>query len=381
MRLPCSKLALSLCLALGSASAFAGSVSVDADTATAGVQAAGNIALNGSTTVNLVFNRAMPGEVVTSVSGNPGLSYDTAVFDASSNNGSCTVTDGTGTVAFIALDFAGLADGAVICTLTFTNISGADQDVEALTLSGVQPVGTTTADGQLTLQGVPPVQFTVTANGNAGGTVTPPTQDVNENTTADVVATPNAGFQVTAISGCGAGTPNPALPSNTAVTYTTAAVTADCTVTATFSAVPAPVLAAGGPTTLTCNGAGGAVVSTQATIRNSGNANLTGATCALSNVVGGTMVVSAQPSASIAPNATSSATVDCTVPATGQATGTLTCTAGNAPGSVVFNLSSTAPPPVTPPSIIPASSLWSKLGLAGLLAVLGLIAVGFRRQH
>jgi hypothetical protein len=140
------------------------------------------------------------------------------------------------------------------------------------------------------------------------------------------------------------------------------------------------VLAAGGPTTLTCNGAPGAVVPVQATIRNSGNADLTGATCALANVVG-TFAIATQPTSPITAGNTSSATVNCTVPATGSSTATLNCTAGNAPGTVAFGLTSSAPPPVPAPTVIPTNSLWSKLGLVGLLAVLGLLAVGFRRQH
>jgi hypothetical protein len=35
----------------------------------------------------------------------------------------------------------------------------------------------------------------------------------------------------------------------------------------------------------------------------------------------------------------------------------------------------------TQAAIVPASSLWSKIGLVGLLAALGMLVVGFRRQH
>jgi hypothetical protein len=92
----------------------------------------------------------------------------------------------------------------------------------------------------ITISDAPPVQYTVTATAGAGGTATPGTQQVNENATGNVLVTPNAGFQVTAISGCGGTAAG--LPSGAAVNYTTGPITAACTVTATFAAVPAPVL-------------------------------------------------------------------------------------------------------------------------------------------
>jgi hypothetical protein len=145
-------------------------------------------------------------------------------------------------------------------------------------------------------------------------------------------------------------------------------------------AAPAPAFTVVGSAALTCNGAAGAVVPVNATFTNSGNATMNGATCALSNQVG-TFVVATQPAAAINVGAQGTATVNCTVPATGSSTATLTCTAAGATNNAVFTLSSTAPPPVPLPTVIPTNSLWSKLGLVGLLAVLGLVAVGFRRQH
>lgn len=146
-------------------------------------------------------------------------------------------------------------------------------------------------------------------------------------------------------------------------------------------AAPAPVLAStpANGSTLTCNGAAGATVTTQATIRNTGNADMTGVAC---NVTGTGFSLTTAPSATITAGNQSNAVVSCTVPATGSNTGTLSCTTtAPAGGALSFPLSSSAPPPVPLPTVIPTNSLWSKLGLVGLLAVLGLLAVGFRRQH
>jgi hypothetical protein len=221
----------------------------------------------------------------------------------------------------------------------------------------------------------------VTATAGAGGTATPGTQQVNENATGNVLVTPNAGFQVTAISGCGGTAAG--LPSGAAVNYTTGPVTAACTVTATFAAVPAPVLAStpANGTTLSCNGAPGNVVNTQATIQNTGNADMTGVSCSVS---GAGFALQTAPTGTIAAGGSSNAVVACTVPATGTATGTLSCTTtAPAGGALSFPLSSSGQtvPVFVEPDIIPTNSLWSKLGLVGLLAVLGLVAVGFRRQQ
>jgi predicted esterase len=68
----------------------------------------------------------------------------------------------------------------------------------------------------------------VNATAGSGGTVSPATQKVNAGATATVTVAPNAGFSVSSVTGCGgtlAGT-----------TYTTAAINADCSVSASFVA-------------------------------------------------------------------------------------------------------------------------------------------------
>lgn len=68
---------------------------------------------------------------------------------------------------------------------------------------------------------------TVTATAGANGSIAPPTQEVDHGATATLTVTPAANYHIDDVTGCG-GT----LAGNT---YTTAPVTADCTVTASFA--------------------------------------------------------------------------------------------------------------------------------------------------
>lgn len=68
--------------------------------------------------------------------------------------------------------------------------------------------------------------YTVTASAGVNGSITPITNTVASGATTFFLVTPNSGYTVDSISGCG-GT----LSGNT---YTTAAITADCTVTVSF---------------------------------------------------------------------------------------------------------------------------------------------------
>ena len=71
--------------------------------------------------------------------------------------------------------------------------------------------------------------YAVTANAGAGGSINPSgTQAVALNGTASFTVTPNAGYVINSVTGCGGG-----LVGNT---YSTTAVTTDCTVSASFTA-------------------------------------------------------------------------------------------------------------------------------------------------
>ncbi len=77
---------------------------------------------------------------------------------------------------------------------------------------------------------VPVTQFVVSASAGANGAVSPLTQNVNSGATTTVIVTANAGFRISSVVGCG-GTLNNTI-------YTTAAITANCNISATFVANP-----------------------------------------------------------------------------------------------------------------------------------------------
>ena len=69
--------------------------------------------------------------------------------------------------------------------------------------------------------------YTVTASAGANGTIAPISQTVNHGATTSFALTPDTGYHINSVNGCGG-----ALSGNT---YTTGPVTADCTVTASFA--------------------------------------------------------------------------------------------------------------------------------------------------
>ncbi len=70
--------------------------------------------------------------------------------------------------------------------------------------------------------------FTVSNSAGANGSIDPGSRDVNQDSTTSFTVTPDANFQIDTVSGCGG--------SLTGNTYTTGAITANCTVTASFVA-------------------------------------------------------------------------------------------------------------------------------------------------
>lgn len=68
--------------------------------------------------------------------------------------------------------------------------------------------------------------YTVTANAGAGGGISPASATVSSGATASFTATPDGGSSIDSVTGCGGAL--------VGTTYTTGAVTADCTVTASF---------------------------------------------------------------------------------------------------------------------------------------------------
>ncbi len=74
--------------------------------------------------------------------------------------------------------------------------------------------------------------WTVTATPASGGSISPTSQTVDSGASTMLAVSPAAGYRITSVSGCG-GTLN-------GNDYTTAAIIADCAITAVFSVAPAP---------------------------------------------------------------------------------------------------------------------------------------------
>lgn len=298
-----------------------------------------------------------------------------------------------------------------ICTMTFTTLAGAALgNVIALDLQNVNvssngvtdPIQPVVTDGTITISAAPPANAPILTFAPPGGTVvsggsfsiTPSSGQAGGS--AAYTCTPSAGVVLTN----GAGTINTG-GAAVSVGATCSAAGPDGSVACTHTGfagstaspvnfvidcplAPAPVLAStpANGTTLTCNGTPGSAVTTQATIQNTGNANMTGVSC---TVAGASFVLTTAPTPIIAGGSSSNAVVTCTVPAANApaATGTLSCTTtAPAGGALSFPLSSSGAVVVPAVAIlVPASSLWSKIGLIGLLAALGMLMVGFRRHQ
>ena len=79
------------------------------------------------------------------------------------------------------------------------------------------------------------VQFKVTALASSGGLVSPTEQTVSYGGKASFALTPDAGYQLDSVTGCEG--------SLTGLQFETAPIYADCQLSATFAAIPAPEVA------------------------------------------------------------------------------------------------------------------------------------------
>ena len=159
--------------------------------------------------------------VSTSVGGAPG--------GGSVSPTSATVEEGLTTSFVVTPNYGFYVDGVTGCGVSFNG--GATPRTTALTI-------TTTAvfaDCHIVAYfGVSPT-FNVTATAGVGGSINPTSRTVPQGSTAQFIVTPNAGFAINTVTGCGG--------TRVGSIFTTSPVSADCSVSATFTTTTtAPVL-------------------------------------------------------------------------------------------------------------------------------------------
>lgn len=140
-------------------------------------------------------------------------------------------------VAFISMAANGYRNVTVqydsSCSAPATDTSTGKTFCNSLVYTGGDTVASAAAlAGSFSTGGSAPTTFVVTPSAGTGGTISPSTpQTVNSGATATFTVTPASGYQLASVSGtCGG-----ALIGNT---YTTQAVTANCTVIAAFGVAP-----------------------------------------------------------------------------------------------------------------------------------------------
>ncbi len=282
-------------------------------------------AITGNCTVNAVFAAIPPVTFV--VSAIAGANGTVSPATQTVNSGSSTTVIITPNAGFTIASVTGC--GGVLAGNTYTTAAV-----------------TTNCSVNATFSVIPPVTFAVTASAGANGSVSPATQNVNAGSTATITVTPNAGFNIASVTGCGG-----ALVGNT---FTTAAVTANCSVSATFSAIP--------PVTFTVSasaGANGGVTPATQTVNSGSTATITvtpntGFNIASVTGCGGALVGNTYTTAAIVADCAVSASFVAIPPVTFTATASNGLYGSISPSSRVVNSGSSTTFTVTPnPQYIP----------------------------
>ena len=208
--------------------------------------------------------------------------------------------------------------------------------------------------------------WTVAATAGANGSIAPSSQTVDHGSAATLTVSAQAGYSIQA-NGCGGNLNGTA--------YTTAPVTADCSVTATFTAAPRSttethLLLTPNPVNANQTVTATVVVSgaSQPTA-----ANRSAAAEVLPAAVTGNIVVDGggrQCTAVLAGNGVGSCTLVYAAPGTYAVTASYSGDAQNAPSTDTANLLVSAAPPSAPTVSAPALSWWTMLVMAAALAAL-----------
>jgi uncharacterized repeat protein (TIGR01451 family)/MYXO-CTERM domain-containing protein len=156
----------------------------------------------------------------------------TATFTLNQYTVSTAVTGGTG--GTFSQPSAVVGHGA---TATFTLLADTGYTLQGVTGCGGSLTGTTFTTGAVTESCTITATFTLNqytvstlVTGGTGGTFSQASATVSHGDTASFTLAPDAGYSLQSVSGCGG--------TLSGTTYTTGAVTEDCTVTAAFGSVP-----------------------------------------------------------------------------------------------------------------------------------------------
>lgn len=288
-------------------------------------------------------------------------------FDGAANTiPGATSTNGSVIVTTAPPDIQVSYSPAAGSTVTFPSGVALTTQNASITVNSTGSVGTATVDN-CALSGAGAGSFSIVT-----GSVTVPPSD-----TIDLSCTlPNGGGAATAVLTC---RENDSDSTNVNRTWNLSCPQGTPVPGPSYSSVPAP------GSLLECDGDAGTTETVSFVVTNNGNPGAgSGLDFSCSAAGAGFSIQSGGTATGLAVGSSQTVTVACTVPAEGApaATGTVTCTT-NAATTPTYNLSSVAqtlPEPVPQPNVVPASSLWSKLALIGLLAGLGIAVVGFRRS-
>ena len=287
-------------------------------------------------------------------------------LDPAFNNIATTLNNGSVIVNTAPPDIQVSYSPAPGSTVTFPSGVALTTQNASITVNSTGSVGTATVDN-CALSGAGAGSFSIVT-----GSVTVPPSD-----TIDLSCTlPNGGGAATAVLTC---RENDSDSTNVNRTWNLSCPQGTPVPGPSYSSVPAP------GSLLECDGDAGTTETVSFVVTNNGNPGAgSGLNFSCSAAGAGFSIQSGGTATGLAVGSSQTVTVACTVPAEGApaATGTVTCTT-NAATTPTYNLSSiaqTLPEPVPQPNVVPASSLWSKLALIGLLAGLGIAVVGFRRS-